>query len=69
LRDGSGSFVYVAGDDAKAHRKNVSVGLSTRTMAEITSGLTAGDRVILTGLADVNDGVDIVISRGGASGG
>lgn len=69
LRDGSGSFVYVAGDDNKAHRKNVSVGLSTRTMAEITSGLTAGDRVILTGLADVNDGVDIVISRAGASGG
>ncbi|HEX5215542.1 MAG TPA: efflux RND transporter periplasmic adaptor subunit [Vicinamibacterales bacterium] len=69
LRDGSGSFVYVAGDDNKAHRKNVSVGLSTRTIAEITSGLSAGDRVILTGLADVNDGVDILIGRGGASGG
>jgi RND family efflux transporter MFP subunit len=68
LRDGSGSYVYVAGDDQKAHRKNVSVGLSTRTMAEITSGLTLGERVILTGLSDVTDGGDIVISRGGAGG-
>ena len=68
LRDGSGSYVYVAGDDGKAHRKNVSVGLSTRSMAEITSGLILGDRVILTGLADVTDGSDIVISRGAGGG-
>ncbi|MEP6916609.1 MAG: efflux RND transporter periplasmic adaptor subunit, partial [Acidobacteriota bacterium] len=40
-------FVMVAGDDHKAHKYPVAAGLSTRTMTEITSGIKAGDRVIV----------------------
>lgn len=69
LRDASGSYVYVAGDDNKAHRRDVRVGLSTRTMADVISGLAAGDRVIVTGVADLSDGADIVVNRAAASGG
>ena len=53
----------VAGADGHAHRHDVGLGLVTKDVAEIVSGLAAGDRVIVTGLADVSDGTAIVIGR------
>ena len=62
-RDDRGPFLMVAGADGHAHRHDVGLGLVTKEVAEVVSGLAAGDRVIVTGLSDVNDGTAIVISR------
>lgn len=56
-------FVMIAGADGRAHRRDVRVGLATKVLAEIVSGVTAGDRVIVGGLADVTDGALISIDR------
>jgi len=55
------SFVMIAGADARAHRRNVSVGLATRDRVEITSGLSAGERIIVKGLDQLSDGTPIAI--------
>jgi RND family efflux transporter MFP subunit len=54
-------FVMVAGDDNKAHRHPVAVGLSTRTLAEVTSGIKAGDRVIVRGQEGLPEGAAVVV--------
>jgi multidrug efflux pump subunit AcrA (membrane-fusion protein) len=54
-------FVMVAGEDNKAHRHPVAVGLSTRTQVEITSGISAGDRVIVRGQDGLPEGAAISI--------
>jgi RND family efflux transporter MFP subunit len=57
------TFVMVAGDDNLAHRKPVQVGFTTRDEIQIVSGLTAGERVITTGLDQISDGSAIVVSK------
>jgi len=54
-------YVMVAGDDNKAHKYPVAAGLSTRTMTEITSGIKAGDRVIVRGQAELPEGAAIAV--------
>jgi multidrug efflux system membrane fusion protein len=58
-----GTFVMIAGADGLAHRRDVRLGLVTKALTEIVSGVTAGDRVIVAGLKDVTDGAPIVIDR------
>jgi RND family efflux transporter MFP subunit len=62
-RDDLGSYVMVVGEDLIAHRRDVRVGLSTRTNTQIAAGLTAGERVIVSGLSDVREGTPIVVAR------
>ena len=57
------AYVMVAGEDSRAHQREVRVGLSTRELTQITSGLEAGEHVIVGGLDDVNDGSAIVMAR------
>lgn len=54
-------FVMVAGSDNKAHKYPVAVGLSTRTQVEITSGLHAGDRVIVRGQEELPEGAVVTV--------
>ncbi|MEO7273215.1 MAG: efflux RND transporter periplasmic adaptor subunit [Vicinamibacterales bacterium] len=54
-------FVMVAGDDNKAHKYSVAAGLSTRTMTEITSGIKAGDRVIVRGQSELPEGAAVSV--------
>jgi RND family efflux transporter MFP subunit len=61
--DGLGAFVMIAGQDLVAHRRDVRVGLVTAEAAQITSGLTLGDRVVVRGLADVSEGTALTLSR------
>jgi membrane fusion protein (multidrug efflux system) len=61
-RDDLGSYVMVAGDDQVAHRRDVRVGLSTRTNTQIAAGLAVGERVIVSGLSDVREGMPIVVA-------
>jgi RND family efflux transporter MFP subunit len=54
-------YVMVAGEDNKAHKYPVAAGLSTRTMTEITSGIKAGDRVIVRGQSELPEGAAVSV--------
>ena len=62
-RDDFGPFVMVAGDDGLAHRRDVRLGIETPQRVEILDGIEAGDRVILSGLMEVEDQSPISIGR------
>ena len=62
-RNEAGSFVMIAGPDRKAHRQAVVVGVSARDRIEITSGVSAGDSVIVRGQDGLPDGADIAIVK------
>jgi RND family efflux transporter MFP subunit len=53
------SFVMVAGADNKAHKREVTIGITTPKLAEITAGLKAGEAVIIEGQAGLPDGAAI----------
>jgi RND family efflux transporter MFP subunit len=62
-RDSLGFFVLLAGDDQRAHRRDVRLGLVTREFAQITAGVASGDRVIVTGGSELTDGALFIVSR------
>jgi hypothetical protein len=64
LHEDENAFVMLAGGDKKAHKRQITVGLSTPKQAEVTGGLKSGDAVIVTGQQELPDGADITI--GGA---
>lgn len=59
------TFVMLAGADKKAHKRKVTVGLTTPKLAELTEGVKAGDAVIVKGQQELPDGADIAV--GGAT--
>jgi len=63
-KDETGTYVMVAGADGRAHRRDVRVGLVVSRLAEIQSGITDGDEVIVGGLDQVSDNGAIQIDRG-----
>lgn len=54
--DQNAKFVYVVGDDGVANRRVVELGKLEGNMRVITSGLAAGDRVIVKGMQRVKPG-------------
>ena len=52
-------FVWIV-SGGKAHRRNVSVGDFSSGGVEILSGLTGGDRVIVSGMQKVSEGMAVV---------
>src|SRR6476661_4235625 len=56
----NGDYVYVA-DNGKAKRVNISQGKVADGKAEIISGLKTGDKVITSGLQDLNEGDTVKI--------
>ena len=58
-KDGTVTFVWIAGDDRQAHRREVRVGLSAGGLTQIVSGVAVGERVILTGIAELIEGTTI----------
>lgn len=62
-RDALGFYVLLAGDDQRAHRRDVRLGLVTRESAQVTAGLANGDRVIVTGGSELSDGAPFIVSR------
>ena len=58
-KDGTSTFVWIAGDDRQAHRREVRVGLAAGGVTQIVSGLAVGERVILTGIAELVEGTTI----------
>lgn len=62
-RNEDGTFLMVAGADTKAHRRPVVVGVSAGDRIEITSGIAAGDQVIVRGQDGLPDGAEIAIAK------
>jgi membrane fusion protein (multidrug efflux system) len=62
-RDDFGPYVMVAGDDGLAHRRDVQLGLVAGPLTQVTNGIIEGERVILAGLEEVEDGTPVTLSR------
>jgi len=58
LEDADTSYVYLV-QDGVAIRTEIEVGRMTDMRVEVLSGLTAGDRVIVSGVADLTDGARV----------
>jgi len=63
LHEDENAFVMLAGSDKKAHKTKVATGLSTAKQIEITSGLKAGDAVIVQGQQGLPDGAPITVAK------
>ena len=62
-RGPAGTFSYVIGADNTATAKPVVVTQQNETDAVIASGLSASDRVVTTGFANLSDGAKVFIGR------
>jgi len=62
LHEDEDAFVMLAGGDKKAHKRKVTLGLTTPKQVEVTGGLKTGDAVIVTGQQELPDGADIAVS-------
>jgi len=59
FEDQQGKFVYTVGDNGKAQRTGVKVGLSSRYYVQIDEGLEPGQRVVVSGLMKVRAGMKL----------
>ncbi len=59
FEDQEGKFVYVVGKNDTVERKRVQTGFSSRYFVQIEKGLEEGDRVIVSGLVKIQNGVKI----------
>lgn len=65
-----GYIVFLVGEDGRAHRREVKIGLRNPGVAEITEGLALGDVVIRTGHMRVAEGSPLsVVDMAGSPGG
>ncbi|MBO4899868.1 MAG: efflux RND transporter periplasmic adaptor subunit [Lachnospiraceae bacterium] len=60
--DADGDFVYMVGDDFTLIRRDVTLGLSTSTDAEITGGLNIGDKVVTTNADTLSEGMTVIVT-------
>ena len=57
--DADGDFVYMIADDYSLVRRDVTVGLSTSTDAQILEGLNAGDIIVTTNPDELSEGMTV----------
>jgi membrane fusion protein, multidrug efflux system len=62
-------FTNVLTADGLSHRRRVEVGVKDASYAEILTGLSAGERVILGGAYSLPDGTPVQVADGGVAGG
>ena len=60
-----GTFVYVVDEDSKVHLKTVQVGITTATSADILSGISDGDRVVIDGTDRLIEGAVVRVRKAG----
>ena len=58
--DSTGDYVYVLAADGTVQRKDVVIGISTSTDAQITEGLEVGDKVITSDVSTLTEGMPVV---------
>ncbi|KLV09263.1 hemolysin D [Photobacterium aquae] len=56
---GTKRFVYLVDDAGKAHRTEVQLGARVENEVMIESGITVGDRIVVQGLVNMRDGVQV----------
>jgi HlyD family secretion protein len=56
-------YVLLAGTDKKAHQKTVQLGVENSELAQIASGINAGDPVITSGGFGIPDGTSIQVEK------
>jgi len=61
-RDTEGAFLFIVGADGKVLRKDVSAENSDGNNWIVTSGLTAGDQVVVSGLQSIHEGGNATVS-------
>ena len=57
------TFVWIVNEDSQATRRDVRLGLIVGNLAQIVSGLNAGDQVVVTGIAQLNEGTPVTIGK------
>jgi membrane fusion protein, multidrug efflux system len=60
-----GTFVYVVDADSVVHLKTVKVGITTETSADILSGISDGDRVVVDGTDRLIEGATVRVRKAG----
>ena len=63
IHDDADAYVMVAGSDNKAHKRKITIGLTTPKLVEATGGLKAGEAVIVQGQQGLPDGAAITIAQ------
>ena len=63
IHEDEDTYVMIAGADNKAHKRKVTLGLTTAKLAEVTSGLKAGEEVIVQGQQGLPDNADIAKAK------
>jgi RND family efflux transporter MFP subunit len=63
LHEEDETFVMIAGSDGKAHRRKIETGLATPKLVEVTTGLKAGEAVIVQGNQELPDGGAITVGE------
>jgi multidrug efflux system membrane fusion protein len=66
---GSGKYVWMLNPDSTVSVRNIGTGTTEGDQTEITSGLEAGDNVIMTGVDKLSEGVKVNVASGGNGGG
>jgi len=69
LSESGKKYVYVKNADSTVSKKEITVGASVDGKAEITSGLSEGDLVIINGMQVLSDGVKVKEVGSSAEGG
>ena len=59
--DSTGDYVYVLAADNTVQRKDVVIGISTSTEAQITEGLEVGDKVITSDASLLTEGMTVAV--------
>jgi len=60
-----GTFVYTVDNDSVVHLKTVKVGITTETSADILSGISDGDRVVIDGTDRLIEGATVRVRKAG----
>lgn len=69
VSQGDGNHVYVVGDDNRAERREVRLGVRRVGSVEILDGVSAGERVITRGIQRVRDGAPVQLPGAAPQGG
>jgi multidrug efflux pump subunit AcrA (membrane-fusion protein) len=60
VREDSGSYVFLI-EDNKAHKRKIQLGLNQADMIEVTSGLTGGETIVITGQQGLKNGMSVEV--------
>jgi membrane fusion protein, multidrug efflux system len=60
-----GTFVYVVDQSSKVHLRTVQVGLTTSTSADVLSGISEGERVVVDGTDRLVEGATVRVRQAG----